>query len=130
MQTKQFGNTIILRLDRGDEIISCLTALYEQYPIKLASITGIGATNEAKVGLFDITTKKYYATTTLSTMAGKPYLHLHATLCDKDHRAWGGHLNSAIISATFEGIITLIDGTVDRQFDPEIGLNLWSFDTT
>lgn len=46
---------------------------------------------------------------------------------DENGNAIGGHLNSATVSATCEMIITVIDGTVDRYFDEEIGLNLFQF---
>ncbi len=40
---------------------------------------------------------------------------------------FGGHLNKAVVSATCEMVISLIDGIVDRRFDEEIGLNLFKF---
>lgn len=40
---------------------------------------------------------------------------------------FGGHLNKAIVSATCEMVISIIEGNVDRYFDEEIGLNLFKF---
>lgn len=40
---------------------------------------------------------------------------------------FGGHLNRAIVSATCEMVINIIDGKVDRAFEEEIGLNLMKF---
>ena len=40
---------------------------------------------------------------------------------------FGGHLNRAVISATCELVIEVIDGVVERRADPEVGLNLFEF---
>ena len=42
--------------------------------------------------------------------------------------AFGGHLNSAVVSATCVMVITVIDGKVDRVYDEETGLNVFKFD--
>jgi hypothetical protein len=60
----------------------------------------------------------------VSTLNGEIFLHLHANLCDKKNRSFGGHLNSAVVSATFEAVIDIVEGKIDRSFDVETGLNL------
>ncbi len=41
---------------------------------------------------------------------------------------FGGHLNRAVVSATCEMVVVdVLDGTVDRQYDPVTGLNLFKF---
>jgi hypothetical protein len=60
-------------------------------------------------------------------MNNEIYLHIHINLCDSSYNSFGGHLNYAIVSATFEGIIEKIDGTIDRELNEEIGLNLIKF---
>lgn len=37
---------------------------------------------------------------------------------------FGGHLNRAVVSATCEMIVTVIDGEIDRYADADVGLNL------
>ena len=62
----------------------------------------------------------------VSTKNNEIYLHLHVNLSNNKFESIGGHLNEAIISATCEIIIITIDGSVDRYFDKEIGINLLS----
>ena len=40
---------------------------------------------------------------------------------------FGGHLNKARISATCEMAVRVLPGRVNREKDPETGLNLWTF---
>ena len=139
MEYKKFGNKYIVRLDKGEEIVETLKKFCEDNNIKLGTIIGLGATNKATIGLYNTEEKKYYSKEltgdyeiaplygNISTMDGETYLHIHANLCNQEHKAFGGHLNSAVVSATFEAVIEVIDGEVDRAFDEEVGLNLYKF---
>ena len=64
---------------------------------------------------------------TISTMDGKYYAHLHMSAGDDSGKVFGGHLNRAVISATCEMVINIIDGAIDRYADADIGLNLFKF---
>ena len=46
---------------------------------------------------------------------------------DEEGRVFGGHLNKAVISATCELVVQVLDGTVERRMDSEIGLYLMDF---
>jgi len=139
MEYRRFGDKYVVRLNRGEEIIESLTKLCKENHIKLGRVTGIGAANKVKIGLFNVETKEYHSTEltgdmeilnlsgNITQMDGEVYLHLHITLGDEENRAFGGHLNSAVISATCEIVIDVIDGVVDRVHDEEVGLNLLKF---
>ncbi len=136
MRYKKTGSAIFLRIDRGEEIVSTLKEFCAGQKIALGTVQGIGAVGNATVGLFETATKEYHTTTlsgdyeitsltgNITTMAGQPYLHLHATLSDASFHAFGGHLSSAVVSGTCEIVIRTIDGTAGRVFDPGVGLNL------
>ena len=139
MQFQQFQSKYILRLDPGEEIVNSLQSFCEEQKIFLGQIYGIGAVNKAEVGLFNPKTRKYHSKKfnrnfeiaplfgNISIMQEKIYLHLHINLCDEDHLCFGGHLNSAVVSATFEGIIEKIEGWLEREFSQKIGLNILKF---
>lgn len=139
MDYKRFDNTIIARIDKGEEILEQLKEISLKENIKLASVSALGATNDITVGVFRTAEKKYYAnhftgdleivslTGTVSTMNGEYYAHLHMSAGDDKGNVFGGHLNKAVISATCEMVIQVIDGQVDREFNEEVGLNTFSF---
>ena len=117
-----------------------MTALAEKEKIALAEVSGIGAVNAFTVGVYDTAKKKYYANEfsgayeivslsgNITQKDGKPYLHLHFSAGDSAGRVFGGHLNSAVISATAEIFVRTLCGTVGRRFDEGIGLNLLDFE--
>ena len=140
MEYRRFGKTIVMRIDRGEEILTQLKIMAQKENIQLASVRALGATNDFTVGVFKTGEKKYYAnhftgdfeivslTGTISTMNGEYYAHLHMSAGDEQGCVFGGHLNEAVISATCEMVVEVIDGRVERAFDENVGLNLYKFE--
>ena len=130
MKYKKFENTIIARIDKGEDIVEQVKNIALKENIKLASIQALGAINDFTVGVFKTKEKEYYdyeivsLTGTINTMNGEYYSHMHLSAGNDQGEVFGGHLNKAIVSATCEMVIQVINGQVDRYFDEEIGLNL------
>ena len=136
MKYQRFEQTIIVRMDKGEDIVEQVKNVALKEKIKLASISALGAINEFTVGVFKTKEKKYYAnefkgdfeivslTGTINTMNNEYYSHMHLSAGNDQGQVFGGHLNKAIVSATCEMVIQIIDGEVDRYFDEEVGLNL------
>ena len=139
MEYRKFNNTIVARIYKGEEILEKIKEITLKENIKLANINALGATNDFTVGVFKVDEKKYYSNTfkgnfeivsltgTINTMNDDFYAHLHMSAGNDKGEVFGGHLNRAIVSATCEMIINIIDGKVDRYHDDEIGLNLFKF---
>ena len=60
MEYKRFGNKIVARIDRGEEILEQIKEIATKENIKLANINALGATNEFTIGVYNIEEKKYY----------------------------------------------------------------------
>ena len=127
MNYKRFNNKILLRADIGEDINELILTVAEKENIKLGSISGIGATNDFTVGVYDLSAndyKKYnfkgnYEITSLTgnitAMNGKPYVHTHITCAGENGSVIGGHLFSLKISITSEIFIDVIDGEISRK---------------
>ena len=115
-------------------------ALCNAEKIRLGSVSGIGAVGEVTLGVFNREKFAYESTTytgdyeiascsgTITTKEGETYLHIHMAVGNavKDE-CHGGHLNRAVVSLTGEFVIQQLDGTVEREYSPEVGLNLFKF---
>ena len=140
MEYKRFNDTIVVRIDKGEEILESIKEIALKEDIKLASVSALGATNDFTVGVYKIEEKKYYANDfkgnfeivsligTINTMDNEFYTHIHMSAGNDKGEVFGGHLNRAVVSATCEMVINIIPGRVDRYHDDEIGLNLFKFE--
>lgn len=63
MEYRKFGKQYVIRLEKGEEIVSSIKDLCEKENIKLGSLSGIGAVNKVTAGLFKTGEKKYVSRT-------------------------------------------------------------------
>lgn len=139
MEYQKMGDHIVVRIDRGDEIIASLKKIMIAENIQTGIVNGIGATNDIELGCYQVAEKTYHSKVhhgemeiislagNMSHMHGEPYLHLHATVAHENGSVYGGHMNYAVISATAELFLTSIDHPLDRQYDDTVGLNTLLF---
>ena len=140
MEYRRFQDTIIMRVDPEEEILEQLKYVTETEKVALAQVSGLGAVNDFTVGLFDTVAKEYHSTRfqgafeivsltgTVTRKDGEAYLHIHLSAGDGKGNVYGGHLNKAVVSATAEIVINVIDGRIGREFNETIGLNLFKFE--
>ena len=139
MDYRRFENKIVVRIDKGEEIIEKMLEVCKKENVLLANVNALGAVGEFEVGLFKTGEKKYYSTVhkgdfeivsltgSITTKDGELYHHIHMSAADSENKVYGGNLNYAKVSATCEMFIDILNGNVERKFDEEIGLNLFKF---
>lgn len=139
MEYRRMENTIIVRIDKGEEILEKVKELALAENVKLASVQAIGAIGDFTVGVLKTAEKRYESNHfegdfeivsligTINTMNDEFYTHLHLSAGNEKGEVFGGHLNRAVVSATCEMIVQIIDQRVDRKFDEKTGLNLFAF---
>lgn len=139
MEYRRFGDTIVVRMDKGEDLFEKLKQVAILEDIKLASISALGTFSSMTVGIYDLDQKQFVGndfegmfeivslTGTINTMGGEYYCHLHSAAADRTGTVYGGHLSSGIVGATLEMVITVIDGVVDRVKDEDTGLNIFKF---
>ena len=124
------------RLTRGQDLYRAIEDYAKDHHIAAgAVVSGVGCVSRWEVrdasgvtvqsGTEDV--EIVSLTGTITTMDGQYYAHLHMSCGDEQGHVFGGHLNRAVVSATCEMVVTEIDGSVDRAFSPEVGLNLFKF---
>ena len=144
MDYKEYGNTIYIRMDKGDEIIGGILDICRKEQILSAVFSGIGGCGEAQIQTF-LPESGTFQTQTIRGMLELVSLtgniisndqhelchHTHAVFSYKEngqHRMAAGHIKSITVLYTAEiELRPVIGGTIQRQFDPETGTGFWYF---
>lgn len=142
MTYKKLGETYYIRMDRGDEIVSCLMGVCKTEGILSACFSGIGGCQSAKIQVF-IPERGGFETETAEGMLelvsllgnvisdenDQLYHHTHALFTYLDHgqhKSISGHLKSAVVLYTAEIELRPVKGgVIRRQYDPETGTGFW-----
>lgn len=140
MEYRRFGNNVVLRIQKGEEILEAVKEVCIKEHIALAEVSGIGAVNDVTLGVFNTEKFEYESQRFTGDMEiascignvtqkdGEVYLHLHMVVGNVTKGlVHAGHLNQAKVSLTGEFILRTIDGQIGREYSPEVGLNLFKF---
>ncbi len=121
---------------KGDEVLSGLTEFAQKYKVTSAHFTAIGDATSARVGWYDKSRKMFKVisinepaeiTSLVGDIAineGKPVVHAHINLADKDGMVHGGHLLQAFIFPTLEVMLTVEPAPMYKKLNPEAGASV------
>lgn len=137
MKWRRDGSRVFTRLEKGDEVHSSLVEIAEREKIAGGWLSGIGAASDVELGYYDLERKEYdrvridgdveivSASGTVGLVDGKPFVHLHAVVSDRNCATRGGHLFRAVTGATLEFVLFVANAPIERTRDEATGLNLW-----
>ena len=139
MEYRKLGDTIVLCLVRGEDVLASIRAVCNAERVRLAEISALGAADYAEVGVYHLAEKRFLPRTlegemeicaltgSVTRRGTELYLHLHGYLADADGNVYGGHVNEIRVSATAEIFIRLLPGEVNRRLEEESGIFLMDF---
>ncbi|TIX90667.1 PPC domain-containing DNA-binding protein [Rhizobium sp. P44RR-XXIV] len=129
--------TYVVVLDTKEEAHSALATFATEQGLTAASISAIGAFEEATVGWFDFADRSYRkipvteqceVLSLIGDIAtgddGKASLHLHAVLGLKDGSTRGGHFLDGTVHPTLEATIVEAPGHLRRRHQKDLGIAL------
>jgi predicted DNA-binding protein with PD1-like motif len=128
MQVARKGDTTVLRLDHGEDVIETLLRCAGDDGSTRIVTAGIGMISDFELGYFDngqYITKAFTEAHELLSMQGsvavdgEPRLHVHVSVANKSHAAFGGHLLRGKVWMSNEiCLLTLQDLGSARELDP------------
>jgi len=126
----------LLRFLKGEEVLGGLREFVRAAAVPGGSLTGLGASDDVTVGFWDTEARIYrnyrhQGLIEITSLTGniawngpEPVVHVHVNAFHETEGAFGGHLVSAIVSATVEVSVDPYSGRVERRLDTGIGLPL------
>jgi predicted DNA-binding protein with PD1-like motif len=129
MEIARKDQFIMLRLDHGEDILESIKSSIKEERSTLIVVTGLGMISDFDLGFFERGNylKRTYAEPhellalqgSIST-EGDPRIHIHATVANKEHEAFGGHLMRGKVWMSNEiGLVRLERVISIRSMDPE-----------
>ncbi|MCH7604475.1 DNA-binding protein [Patescibacteria group bacterium] len=132
------NRTYILRIDKGEDVIEEVTKFCNAETIQAGFFRAIGAASEITISWYNVHKKEYTdrhiqedleiisVTGNVAMLKGKSYVHAHGCLSNEAMEPVAGHIKQLRVAATCEVVLEALQGTVEREYSEEIGLNLFS----
>jgi predicted DNA-binding protein with PD1-like motif len=131
------GRNFLVRVEHDSDLIQFVTELAEKEKIVIATITAVGALKQAKLGFYDQENHEYHeiridspheiacCVGNISIKDGRPFIHAHAVLADKNGNTKAGHLLKGTVFAAEVHLRELKGAELERKYDNVTGLSLW-----
>ncbi len=136
MGIKKFHGYYVIRLEKGEEIITSINQAFKYERIKGAFFFGIGVGKDLVLGYFDAHKRAYIKKTfeaeyefaslsgNISRLNKEIIVHCHVTITSNNFNAFGGHLFKGTVPATCEIIMLPFARALKRKRDKSTGLDV------
>jgi predicted DNA-binding protein with PD1-like motif len=133
----ELGRNFLVRAEHNSNLIQFITRLAEKEGIIVAAFTAIGALKRAKLEFYDQEKHEYQEITlgspheiascigNITVKDGKPFVHAHAVLADKNGNTKAGHLLEGVVFAAEVHLRELKGVKLERKYDKVTDLSLW-----
>jgi hypothetical protein len=138
LQVKHLGDSYLISLETGEEIINSLEQFADGYRVGFGTILAIGTLERVTLGQYDPKTQRYrhkkveepvelvnVTGNIAKGQDGEPIVYAQATVALSNCSALGGHLVEAVVGLNVEITIETASKTIRRRHDPDTGLDLW-----
>ena len=132
MMHRRENDTIILKVEDGEDVLETLGRIAEFYRVESGTIQwGIGMLHDIEIGYFngkEYEKKKYDESAEIvsfhgSIAANDPRFHIHTSFAGRDHAVHGGHLFSAKVGPLVEVEIHVVNTIrISREINKKSGL--------
>lgn len=137
MRIRAADDRLLLRVDRGEELVGSILRAAEQFQLSSGLVHAIGALEQIELGFYVLDERRYLRRTlpdmhellslqgNLALLDESPFLHAHVVLGTRDFATLGGHLFRGTVAVVAEVVVWPGKQPVARGMDPPTGLNLW-----
>lgn len=129
MEVARKDQFIIIKLDHGEDILESIKFTMKEERSTMLIVTGLGMISDFELGYFDqgiylkrafVEPHELLALQGSISSEGEPRIHIHATVANKEHEAFGGHLMRGKAWMSDEiGLVRLERLASIRSMDPD-----------
>jgi predicted DNA-binding protein with PD1-like motif len=124
-------------LERGEDLLDGLNRAVAELGLEAATLQVIGGLEQARLGYFDPATGEYLPIEVghveisaglgnVSIREGRPFIHLHLVVSDRDGASLGGHAMEGCRAYVVEAYFRRLEGPPPvRQEVPGMTLKVW-----
>ena len=131
------GRAAFASLARGEDLLQGLNEAVAELGYRAATLHVIGGLDQAVVGYYDESAGEYVPSRTghveiaaglgnVSIRDGRPFIHLHLVVSERDGHAMGGHAMDGCTAFVVEAYFRQLEGDPPvRQDVPGLPLQAW-----